>query len=174
VRPHRRALAAAFVVPLTLAASRASPDPTEQFAGRYYEQFPEGTIDGDKYTGENIVEIVPVAPRAAYIRVHLDFYNGHACSIYGVAQARGTELLYDDKGAFGDHCVLTVRRSGSSLSLDDHGGTCKAYCGARGSLSNVQLPYASKRPIGYLDRLKRSSEYQHAIATWRAVNPPRQ
>ena len=138
-----------------------------QLAGRYYRQFQDETVNGGKYVGQDIVEIVPVAPRAAYVRLHLDYYNGHICALSGVGQTRGGALVYDDAARFGDHCILTVRRSGRSLVLDDSAGRCSAYCGARGNLSDVRISYASKRSIRYLARLKSSRQYQDALAEWR-------
>jgi len=162
-------------VPLTLAASRATPDPAQALAGRYYHQFVDGLVTGEKYRGEDIVEIVPVAPNAAYFRIHLDYYNGHTCSISGVARTEQQALVYRDpeKQYDGTVCVLRISRAGKSLSIDDGEQSCKSACGARGSLSAVTLPYSSKRPIRYLTRLKASDQYRFAIAEWRKGNSDR-
>jgi hypothetical protein len=152
-----------------LAASRATPDPAQALAGRYYRQFPDAAVTGEKYTGEDIVEIVPVSPDTAYFRVHLDYYNGHTCGIFGLARSEGGALVYrdPDRRPDGRSCVLRLRRSRGSLSIDDDGGSCKSDCGARGSLSGVKIPYASKRPITYLARLKSSRQYRDATSEWR-------
>ena len=152
--------------PLLLATTASTLDPAQALAGRYYRQFPDALVGGQKYTGENIIEIVPVATGAAYIRLHLDYYNGHICALSGVAEAKGAALVFDDGGQDGDHCVLRIERSGPSLRLDDTAGRCSDYCGARGTLTNVRLPYSSKRPIRYLARLKGSTQYRHALADW--------
>jgi hypothetical protein len=53
--------------------------------------------------------------------------------------------------------------------LDDGEGTCKAYCGARGTFSGFDfIPASSKRPITYTARLRASEEYQSAIEDWKA------
>ena len=147
------------------AASKAE-SPARSLAGRYYRQFADGLVSGETYTGQDIVEIVPVAGDAAYVRAHLDFYNGHSCSIARIAQSEGARLLYRSSRS-DDACALSVGRAGRSLRLDDNGGTCKAYCGARGSFSDVSLPWSSKRPIRYLTRLKASPQYQSALAEWK-------
>jgi hypothetical protein len=41
----------------------------------------------------------------------------------------------------------------------------------RGTLSKVAVPYASKRPIRYLPRLKASQEYRWALDEWRTGTP---
>lgn len=156
------------LVPLTIAPTSASTDPVQALAGRYYDQFQNGFVTGEKYTGEDIVEIVPVRPGAAYVRIHLDYYNGHSCGIFGVAKAQSAALVYRDPSPQYDGriCTLRLKRDGRNLSIDDDGGTCSGYCGARGSLSNVSLPYSSKRPIRYLARLRASDEYRDALAEW--------
>ena len=150
------------------ATAPVSDDPVKSLAGRYYKQFADGLVTGEKYTGEDIVEIVPVGRDAAYVRIHLDYYNGHQCGIYGVARAEGDALVYRArKTPYEDQpCVLTVRKSGKSLSIDDGNSTCSGYCGARGTLSNVEVPWSSKRPIRYLARLKHSPRYRQALAAW--------
>lgn len=157
-----------MLLPLLVAAGPAAPDPALQLAGRYYRQFPDAMMDGTKYRGEDIVEIVPVGPRAAYVRGHFDFANAHVCAISGIAEAAGATLVYKDAAHYGAPCVLTVSRSGKSLRFDDNGGTCSAYCGARGSLSELEVPYGSKRAITYISRLKNSREYRAAMDAWRA------
>jgi hypothetical protein len=155
---------------LLTAPSSASSNPVTALAGRYYEQFPDGTIDGNHYTGENIVEIVPVTSSAAYLRIELDFFNGHHCSLAGVASATGSELIYREPGYLKDRgdCTIHVRRLGKSLAIDDDSGACNVgHCGSRGGLANVRLPYASKRPIRYLPRLRSSEDYRDAIQRWR-------
>ena len=166
-------------LPLLLAAGPASPDPAQRLVGRYAMDVQEGFMDSkETYTGLRIAEIVPVAPRAAYVRVALDYFNGHSCDISGVAKAEGDALVYRDPDtsmaypeSSSKQCVLTVRRVGKSLRIDDGDESCHSYCGARGTLSNVSLPYASKRPIRYLDRLKRSAEYRAAITEWKTGRP---
>ena len=170
----RRTLSLALLVLGTAAV--AADHPVSQLAGRYYRQFPNAFASGEKYTGENVVEIVPLTADTAYVRIHLDYYNGHFCGIYGVAKAEGHALVYRDvhpPSALADNrqCVLKVRRAGKSLSVDDGGGSCFGYCGMRGTLSNVSMPYASKRPIRYMTRLKASNEYKAALIEWRTGKP---
>jgi hypothetical protein len=74
--------------PLLLATTASTLDPAHALAGRYYRQFPDALVGGEKYTGEDVVEIVPVAAGAAYVRLHLDYYNGHTCALSGIAKAR--------------------------------------------------------------------------------------
>ncbi len=163
-----------LAVPVLLAAGPASPDPVKGLAGRYYAQFADGTVTGESYTGENIVEIVPVAADAAFVRAHLDFFNGHQCDIAGIATSENATLVYREREAplpSEAACVLTVSHAGSSLKLDDHNRSCSRHCGARGSLTNMSVPFASCRPIRYMPRLKASEQYRRAMTEWRTGKP---
>ncbi|WP_066817467.1 hypothetical protein [Sphingomonas mali] len=161
------------IILLGLAAIAAAPaSPVSSLAGRYSKHFQNGMVDGSKFWSDDVVEIVPVDAAHAYFRAELAFYNGHSCSIAGVAKAVGNKLVYREKQASydgGPTCRLTITTKGKSLLLDDGDGSCQSYCGARGSLSGFDfIPLSSKRPIGYMARLKGSSQFKQAIADWKA------
>lgn len=143
----------------------------DALAGRYGSHFRNGDVQGDKYWSDDVAEIVAVGPNAAYVRLELEFYNGHMCSISGIGRMEGERIVYDDHGSMvpGEPpCVLSVSRRGGDLLVDDGGGSCKSYCGERGSLSNETLPFSSRRSISYMGRLKASQEYTDALKDWDA------
>lgn len=154
-------------------AATGASSPVTDLAGRYSSHFQNGLVDGSTYWSDDVVEIVPVSADAAYVRAELQFYNGHSCSIAGVAKAQGDALVYRPPVTPDpdDHCVLSVRRKGASLLLDDGDNSCKSYCGARGSLGDQTLPWKSRRPITYMARLKGSSTYRDALTEWRTGKP---
>lgn len=161
------------IILLGLAAIAAAPaSPVSSMAGRYSKHFQSGMVDGSKYWADDVVEIVPIDAGHAFFRAELAFYNGHSCSIAGVAKAAGGKLVYSEKQPSydgGPTCRLTITTKGKSLLLDDGDGSCQSYCGARGSLSGFDLiPLSSKRPISYMARLKGSSEYKSAIDAWKS------
>lgn len=163
-----------LALPALLAAGPAVPDPVDALAGRYSSHFRNGLVDGTSYWSDDILEIVPVDAAHAYVRVETNFFNGHMCSLNGVAAAEGNTLVYRDPApadAYSPKCVLTVRRAGAMLSFDDGDGGCKRYCGARGGFGDMHLPWASRRPITYLGRLKASSQYRDALSRWRTGKP---
>lgn len=152
-------------------AGAAAVDPVRALAGRYSWHFENGDVTGATYGSDNVAEIVPVDPTHAYVRFELAFFNGHSCSLAGIAARQGDALVYrglpDD--TFGDEkrpCRLTIRRVGAKLTWDD-GGTCKGHCGERGSFSKGDMAWSSKRPIRYMARLKGSEEYRDALIEWR-------
>lgn len=161
--------AAALMAILCLGAAAPASSPVRQLAGRYSEHFLNGMVDGSTYWADNIVEVASIDARHAFVRLSLEFYNGHQCALSGVATAEGRALVYHEPadGVGEGKCRLRLTHDGARLGIDDDGGSCSIYCGARGTLSNISLPWKSKRPISYLPRLKASHEYADALAAWR-------
>jgi hypothetical protein len=152
-----------------VAASAAMPSLVSSLAGRYSRHFNNGLVSGERYQSDDVVEIVPVDAGHAYVRFSLQFYNGHSCSLTGIARAERDELVYREPTSkqVGDtQCTISVRRRGDQLSWTDGNGSCKAYCGARGSLTDGGLPWASRRGITYLKRLRGSSQFHDAMGEW--------
>lgn len=149
---------------LALAAGPATPD-LSAIAGLYGYHFRNGLIDGSKYWSDDVLEIVPLDARRAYVRAELKFYNGHSCSIYGVAHRNAGVLVYRPREQISPeyHCALRVTATARTVRLDDD-NTCLAYCGARGSLNEVVFERARRRPISYMARLRASSEFKAALA----------
>lgn len=169
--------AAAAAAALAAPAPRPASSLVTALAGRYSHHFTDGLVDGTFYPADDVAEVVPVDATHAYVRFALNFYNGHTCSLAGVAAARGDALVYTEPAdaAIGGEprCTLTVRRGGGTLAWDDR-YSCKSHCGERGSFSDGGLPWASRRAIGYLPRLKASRQYRDALTEWRtghAVQP---
>jgi hypothetical protein len=165
----RRSATLLVVAALAGPVSAAQPLNLDQWAGVYKVQFGNGTVDGGKYTSENILEIVKVSPNTAYVRAHLEFYNGHLCSIWGIADVVGDRLVYR---ATADNnlidrekpCVMSIVRDKDRLVIHDN-FTCKPLnCGMRGSFEGERFPMNARRPIRYMDRLKASREFSQALA----------
>ncbi len=169
----RRAVALMAVFCLGAAAPASSP--VSQLAGRYSLHFLNGMMDGTRYWADNVVEIVPIDAGHAFTRLSFEFANGHQCALSGVATAEGKALVYHEpaSGVAEGKCHLRLTHDGAKLGIDDDGGSCSMYCGARGTLSGISLPWKSKRAITYLPRLKASREYADAVAQWRKTKDAR-
>lgn len=165
-----------------LNAVAAEVPPTKvmtDMAGVYKHRFMNGIIGTGKapmeadepYESEDIVEIVPYSDTHIYIRAELAFYNGHSCSISGMAgYEQGRFVFHDPEKVYngGAPCTLTISQSNDALTITDRlspdgEATCSGYCGARGSLSGVSMLKKSRRPIRYMPRIIKSREYQKAI-----------
>ena len=168
------AAAALLTCALLFSNSVHADNAVQSLAGRYDQHHSMGLVgDSRTYGVDDVAEVVPVSKDAAYVRVSLYFYNGHRCSIRGVARAERGELIYfDPTPHFEDspQCVLKISRDGNDLKIDDGDGSCKMYCGLRGGLTNVRLPFSSKQPIRYMAKLKASLQYQQAMEAWQSSN----
>jgi hypothetical protein len=171
-----------ILMALILAPAAAAAPPVEAMKaieGVYKHRFMNGIITPGKapmeadtpYESEDIVEIVPYDETHIYVRAELQFYNGHSCSIAGIAgHENGSFVFHDPEKAFdgGPSCTLKLTPSSDAITITDRlsadgAATCSYYCGARGSLSQVSLPMKTRRPIRYMKRLIASREYQKAI-----------
>jgi hypothetical protein len=168
------------------AQAQAPQQLMQQIAGVYKNRFQSATITPGKapgeadepYPAEDVIEIVPFDTDHAYIRAHLDFYNGHSCDISGMGRYENGAFVYHDPerllpdeppcalkvGIVKDKLVITDRTTPDAVS------SCSAYCGVRGSL-NYSIGLDKRRPIRYLDRLKASRQYAHAIDDLHRTEP---
>ena len=176
-----------LLLAFTLAA-QAADTPSSRLIGEmqgvYKHRFKNGVISPGKapgeadeaYESEDVVEIVPYDDSHVYLRAELQFYNGHQCSIAGIAGYENGAFVYHDPAkplAGKPPCTLNVALTGKNLMLDDRitadgPSSCTImYCGARGSLSGYTIAKSSKRKIRYLDRLKVSIEYSQAVEAFK-------
>jgi hypothetical protein len=65
----------------------------ETMGGVYKRRFKNGDTSGDTYQSEDIFEFVPVSPVAAYIKLHLEFFNGHECNVAGVTECKAVDAF---------------------------------------------------------------------------------
>jgi len=138
----------------------------KKLEGVYKKRFNNGTIDGDKFVSENVLEFVRVSDSAAYIKTKLEFYNGHQCFIFGVAEYKkiGGFVL---KTPASYECKLTISVKGDKLVLSDPNGICREHsCGARGGY-NGEFTLSSKRKIRYMPKILKSNDYNTALQEYK-------
>ena len=145
-----------------------------KMAGVYKHRFMSGVVVPGKadepYQAEDVIEIVPYDADHVYLRVHLDFYNGHDCTIWGMAGYENGAFVYhghEPESEGSPQCALRVGIDKDKLRLTDRDGdqglsSCRAYCGARGSL-NYDIGMDKRRDIRYMERLTASRQYRQAI-----------
>jgi len=140
-------------------------------AGVYKRQFENGLINGEKYQSEDILEVVPVDDKAAYVRMDLEFFNGHSGRIYGIANYSGKNSLIYDNGKSGDEAcaVEYVWSADKVVTRANYEKTpgCWRYHGARGTLDGMEFLVRKKQTIGYMQRLKDSQEFKAAMEEYR-------
>lgn len=135
----------------------------DSLAGVYKHRFSNGDVSGETYQSEDILEVVALAPKTAYIRTHLEFYNGHLCSLSAVGHIEGDALVLRPHTSPDKQCELKLVVQHGQLRFDDS-GDCRAYfCGARGGFVNEGFALSARRPIRYMDRLKASRQFLQAL-----------
>jgi hypothetical protein len=168
------------------ATSQSSQDLMQRIAGVYKQRFTSATITPGKapgeadvpYPAEDVVEILPFDENHVYVRVHLDFYNGHTCGISGIARYEGDAFVYHDPAPPLDgypQCAFKVGLEKGKLSITDRQtpdglSSCSQYCGVRGSLTH-SFGIDKRRTIRYVDRIKNSRQYKRAIEDLNKTEP---
>jgi hypothetical protein len=140
----------------------------DQAAGVYKHRFANEDVSGDKFTSEDVFELVKLTSKTAYFRIHAEFYNGHMCALRGVADFESDALTYHGPRDFEGHpCVLKFTANEAGLITNDVGGYCRTEtCGPRGGYgygAQVDYPFEARRRIRYMPVILKSSEYASAV-----------
>ena len=148
-----------------------------EVAGVYKNRFKNSTVNDEDYESEDILEIVPINKTAAYVRMELDFFNGHSCSLSTVFEYEGKGefiAFADDVRAPGDGCTLKMEVGDKVLRFFDISkgvNDCKIHCGARGSLDEVEFSRSKKRRIRYMSRLTNGRHFKSATEAYSVEVP---
>jgi hypothetical protein len=139
-------------------------------AGVYKYRFTNGTVAGEEYQSEDILEIVELSPDTAYFRAELEFFNGHSCSIYGMAHWLDRVLHYEEADETG-RCALRIVVNDKELSfVDDPDAPCRdTHCGMRGGFDGKRFERSGRRAIRYMQRLLDSREFAEARSAYEAT-----
>ena len=153
--------------------AQAAPLPSrapdlDRAEGVYKLRFANGDVSGDKFTSENVFELVKLTPKTAYFRIHAEFYNLHICALWGVADLERDALTYHGPANFEGHpCVLKFTVNNDVIITNDVDGYCRSEsCGARGGYGDgdrVDYPFKARRRIRYMPVILKSSEYASAV-----------
>jgi hypothetical protein len=162
----QRAVVFALAGAIAAIPAMAADVDIDKIAGVYKKQFKNGNISGDKYHSEDILEIVKVSPTTAYVKTHLEFFNGHVCNIQGVADLEGAALVFHGPDTIeGKPCELRVQVERGKITLNDNDGYCAiGTCGNRGMYNGTVFELKRRRTIRYMDILLKSDDYKTAIA----------
>ena len=170
---------------LPAVSSLAADDLAGSIEGVYKRRFMNAINAGadrpaERYLAEDVVEIVRQDPDHVYLRAYLEFASGHTCSVWGIAAREGGEFVYRQPGvpAQGEApCTLKLSVQPGKIVLDDRDAagiaTCRAKCGARGTLSGYAVERKARRPIRYMNRLQESRQYREAVSEFQGMQPPR-
>ncbi|GGY77937.1 hypothetical protein GCM10011613_23160 [Cellvibrio zantedeschiae] len=171
------ALIAFIFLSFSCAADTTPEDKINSIEGVYKRRFENMLYDGsgEKFTSEDVVEIVRYSSDAVYFRAALKFANGHACSIWGIAKYDNGSYIYksNEKPIVSEMqpCTLKISSDNEYLTLtdtltEDSSGTCRQHCGARGSLSNYKIAISQKRKIRYMPIILKSVQYSESVSAY--------
>ncbi len=160
-----------------LTAAAPAGDLATRLEGHYAHSFANGLVSGEKYRSTDTMDVVRSGPDAAYLDIHLDFFNGHECNISGVADAKDGGLVLKSGDDEISQCTLTIApgagKDRGKLMFSADGTGCSYYCGARGSLDGAGFATAGRRPLRPVERAKivGSDDYKAAFAAHKAGKP---
>jgi hypothetical protein len=122
-----------------------------KIAGRYRHSFANGDVQGDNYHSTDTLTLTPVGAASIHFDIELNFYNGHTCSLSGGALFRKDgSFVFDDDPANAippdPACRLAIVPDKDGISFKDLNGSCKNYCGARGSFDGAAFTFAQRVP----------------------------
>jgi hypothetical protein len=133
------------------------------FAGRYTLTKDNGLVDGETFKSTDVLDIIALDETRAFLNAELLFFNGHMCSISGLASMEGmTLVLRGTADGLYPGCALTLSRKGDQLTFTDPDGMCtKASCGARGSYTDYAMPLAGRteHTSAQLDEIRTGQAY---------------
>jgi len=124
---------------------------------------------------DDVLEIVKISDRDAYMRVHLRFDNGHICNFSAIGTLEGDSLVYrtqvyDALRQQERTCTFSLVHDAKKIQVTDPGQVCRINtCGARGLYDRAQFQTKTHRRIRYMPALLNSREYQEAIAKFRGT-----
>jgi len=164
--------------PLRSPAPNNTDAPSAAIEGIYAETHAVRGVDGYSIPAEDLVEIVAYDPTHVFVQLVAHFDNGGSCSLYGIATLENRTFVYRTR-QFLSHdeptCTLTVESTPDTLRVTDRSegqtaGTCRAFCGVRGNLSDFAV--SRKRSIVRQDitRMKSSVEFAEAVGEFNARN----
>ena len=136
--------------------------------GIYRDRHQSGDSSGDKYMVTDVLEIVQVEKGVAYFSVELNFFNGHTCSLSGIAESEKGDLVHrDDDPAWTDEpCVFHLVPKRGRIDFEDIHLHCRRFCGARGGFGGASFRMA-RRTTGGLKKLRASPEYRGVVEEYR-------
>lgn len=163
---------------MLLAAAAPAGDLPSRLEGHYTHSFRNGLVSGESFRSTETLDILRTGPDAAYVDVHLEFFNGHECNISGVADAKGPALVLKAGDDELSRCTLIIQpgtgkdRGKLVFGAEEEG--CHYYCGARGSLDGSDdFTLAGRRPLGPAERRKiqGADDYKAAVEAHKAGKP---
>jgi hypothetical protein len=132
--------------------------------GAYRRSFRSGDTTGAKYRVTDTLEILRVDKGRVYFTVDLNFFNGHTCSLSGIAESEKGALVYrDNSDDPAKPCELRLVAKKGRITFEDAEQLCRATCGARGGYNGAEFFLTSRRKLTGKERQDGLSGYKEAL-----------
>jgi len=104
----------------------------------------------DEEQGRDCLRIKTLSDGKVAFQVNLIQTNGHLCSMTGVAERRGEEIVFrGTRGDFPEGCELRISVLPERLVLHDAEAHCRRYaCGVRAALDGMEFIRANREADG--------------------------
>ena len=139
--------------------------------GRYTAERGNALITGETFRSTDELLILPEGPGRAYVEVETWFFNGHSCSLSGLAKVEGDYLVVRGPANADRQCLLRLRLGSEGISMaEDEARSCtRLACGARGSFASQfgrepDFRHTTRQAIQDADRIRATDVYKAAIA----------
>jgi hypothetical protein len=152
------------LAPISAALAEGERFDLDKIVGVYRHPLKVETVDDGIVPMENILEIVRYGETSAYMRTRLHFTNGHLCGLFGIAEVEGDQLVYRSASErdTSSQCILALTIGSGTIVFEDK-AECQLHCGFRGGFTSAEFKRSHRRPIAYLDRIRKSRQYQEAV-----------
>jgi len=132
--------------------------------GVYRKREQNGDSSGAKYMTADVLKIVQLEKGLAYVDIELHFFNGHECSLSGLAEMKGVLVHRNDERGADKPCELHITPARGRISLFDASGHCRSgSCGARGGY-DTEFSLARRQKMSAQERRKILADAKEKIA----------
>lgn len=148
------------VLGMIAASVIASPASSDQFVGTYSQKKSNCYIAGDGQECDGEVESLVVIDGNAngdyHVVAHLQFFNGHTCSLDAKATLRKGMLRAVEPLPPDDDCTMEVVSNGLKVTFRNASESCSALCGTRGGFNGYDVSkVSSKAEFNRFDQIDR-------------------
>ena len=149
--------------------AKAGKELLDRYSGYYRHYFENQLISGEKYESVDETDIVPINSTAAYVRLHLEFGNGHQCNYAGVMRYASDFSLRSYLPRDSDPnftCRLRATEVEGCLVFEDADYSCSSWCGVRGSLGGHRVCVKDKKPIESVSNALANEEVHEVVSEY--------
>lgn len=137
-----------------------------KFSGEYRSLVRNTLMDGREYESEDLVRIIPITELAAYIQIHLNFSNGHACHLSGIFEYKSDESFVFHDDSYESVCFLQAKAHDGKFIFTEKNESCRKACGTKGSLDSLTILSTERDVTADLETVKNTRKYRKSVSRY--------